>query len=268
MKSIAIFSVPRSGSTWLGQIFNSSPEVLYRFQPNFSYSFPYTLKPEDNEAEILLFYKQLSQTEDPFVCGIKGISGEKNIAFAKIDQAFLVWKEVHYLNLIETLLKNSETRVIGLIRNPLAVISSWISIPKEFNPEWDIKEQWKDAPLKNEGKEYNYFGYNRWKKSCFDFLNYSKLYPQKFILCNYQNLLNDPIETVNGLFSFSGIRFTQETKKFLEFSMSSSEDNPYSVIKNKRNDTAWKENLPSFIVDEIMSDPDFISLNRIFNWVK
>ena len=37
MKNVAIFGVPRSGTSWLGQIFNSSPMVAYRFQPLFSY---------------------------------------------------------------------------------------------------------------------------------------------------------------------------------------------------------------------------------------
>ena len=39
MKRIAIHSVPRSGSSWLGQILNSSLKVCFRFQPLFSYAF-------------------------------------------------------------------------------------------------------------------------------------------------------------------------------------------------------------------------------------
>ena len=38
LKKIAIFSVPRSGSSWLGQIFNSHEDVSFRMQPLFSYS--------------------------------------------------------------------------------------------------------------------------------------------------------------------------------------------------------------------------------------
>lgn len=39
MHKIAIHSVPRSGSTWLGEILNSSANVKYCFQPLFSYKF-------------------------------------------------------------------------------------------------------------------------------------------------------------------------------------------------------------------------------------
>ena len=36
---VAIHGVPRSGTTWLGSIFDSSPNVIYRNQPLFSYAF-------------------------------------------------------------------------------------------------------------------------------------------------------------------------------------------------------------------------------------
>ena len=38
-KIILITGVARSGTSWIGQIIDSSPEVVYRFQPLFSYAF-------------------------------------------------------------------------------------------------------------------------------------------------------------------------------------------------------------------------------------
>ena len=37
MKLIAIHSMPRSGSTWLGSIIDSHPHICYKHQPLFSY---------------------------------------------------------------------------------------------------------------------------------------------------------------------------------------------------------------------------------------
>jgi hypothetical protein len=38
--SIAVISgAARSGTSWLGQILDSSPDVAYRFQPFFAYAF-------------------------------------------------------------------------------------------------------------------------------------------------------------------------------------------------------------------------------------
>ena len=82
-KKIAIFSVPRSGSTWLGQIFNSSPYVAYRFQPNFAYSFSEHLTENATRLEIENFYERLLKTDDPFVNAEISISSRKNIQFEK-----------------------------------------------------------------------------------------------------------------------------------------------------------------------------------------
>ena len=189
MKNIAIFSVPRSGSTWLGQIFNSSPEVLYRFQPNFSYSFPPVLNRESDSDAIEQFHRDLAVCSNPFVCGELSISGKKNITFPKLNPKVLVWKETHFLFLAETLLRNSDTWVIGLVRSPLSVIASWIRIPKEFNPQWDIMTEWRLAQLKNEDRESHYFGYEKWKEATHLFEALQSEFPSRFYLLNYDELL-------------------------------------------------------------------------------
>ena len=39
MQTVAIFGCPRSGTSWLGQLFNAHETVLYRYQPLFAYEF-------------------------------------------------------------------------------------------------------------------------------------------------------------------------------------------------------------------------------------
>src|SRR5690554_5395135 len=124
MNKLALFSVPRSGSTWLGQILNSSPEVAYRFQPNFAYSFPNELSNESTPEEINIFFEELLNTLDPFVNAEISISSKKNIQFEKSKIRTLFFKETHYINSVENLLKNSDTKIIGLVRSPFAVINS------------------------------------------------------------------------------------------------------------------------------------------------
>ncbi len=36
---IGLHGAPRSGTTWIGQIFNSAPQVAFRFQPFFAHAF-------------------------------------------------------------------------------------------------------------------------------------------------------------------------------------------------------------------------------------
>ena len=67
MKRIAIHSVPRSGSSWLGQIFNSSVKVCFRFQPLFSYVFKGYLDEKSSREDILTFFKLIAKSNDDFL---------------------------------------------------------------------------------------------------------------------------------------------------------------------------------------------------------
>ena len=64
---VAIFGVPRSGTSWLGQIMNSSPNVAYRYQPLFSYAFKDYLDEQSSAEDIQHFHEELLTTEDEFV---------------------------------------------------------------------------------------------------------------------------------------------------------------------------------------------------------
>ena len=54
-KTIALFGVPRSGTSWLGQIFDSCPDVIYKYQPLFSYAFKNRLNMQSSFDEISNF---------------------------------------------------------------------------------------------------------------------------------------------------------------------------------------------------------------------
>jgi len=75
MENAAIFGVPRSGTSWLGQIFNSSPNVAYRFQPLFSYAFKSRLNEHSTADDIENFSRDILNTSDEFVTQKKKYSG-------------------------------------------------------------------------------------------------------------------------------------------------------------------------------------------------
>ena len=267
MNNVAIFSVPRSGSTWLGQIFNSLPNVLYRFQPNFSYSFPHSLNELSDSDAINNFYNELISSTDMFVNGKISISGKGNVEFIKDDVSTLVWKEVHNIYITNILLKHTSTKVIGLVRSPFSVISSWIMIPKEFNPNWSVLKEWREANLKNGESTNNFFGYEKWKEITKLFLELENQFPNQFCLVNYDDLLINTEMEVARIFKFCNLEMQQQTRDFLTQSSGKHDADAYSVFKSKKDDLQWKKTLPQFIIDEISKDPDFIELNKIFHWI-
>lgn len=267
MNRVAIFSVPRSGSTWLGQLFNSSPTTLYKFQPNFAYSFEPRLSEHSSTKEINLFFEELIKTNDPFVNAEVSISSKKNILFKKETIDTILFKETHYLNVIENLLKKSDTKVIGLVRSPFAVINSWLKIPKEFDPSWDVKQEWKYAIEKNQNKASNFFGYNKWLEATLMFVQYQKEFGNQFIIINYDDLLKDTLAEVKRLFNFCEIHLNKQTRDFIESSKKKQDNDAYSVFKQKTSDDQWKNELPKFIIEEIKQDKEFIALNDQFQWL-
>jgi hypothetical protein len=257
MDKLALFSVPRSGSSWLGEIINSSPEVIHKFQPNFAYSFSLELKENSSHKEIREFYEQLYKCQDDFVNGNLSISGKKkDFDFVKHNPFTLFFKETHYLNVIENLLKNSDTKILGVVRSPFAVLNSWLHIPKEFNPNWNVAEEW----------EEDFFGYKKWKEACFLFLKLKREYPNQFYLISYDHLLFDTINEVKQLFEFCNIEYTKQTDTFIKQSKTSQSNDAYSVFKKKSDDTGWKKTLPAFIENAIKEDEEFNTLNKIFKW--
>lgn len=59
MKRVAIHSAPRSGSTWMGSIFDSNESVAYRLQPLFSYTHKSQLNSSSVKTDIDKFFEDI-----------------------------------------------------------------------------------------------------------------------------------------------------------------------------------------------------------------
>lgn len=249
MDTVWIFGVPRSGTSWLGQIFNSHPRVAYRFQPLFSYAFKNRLHETSSSQEIDSFFQELYATQDDFVL-------QKSLSFYKESPyTHLVLKEARYLNIIRNLIiKKPNIRIVGIVRNPLSVISSWFKAPKEFKPDWNIFEEWRYAPSKNQNRPEEFFGYEKWKEAVNLFLTYQASYPDNFYLIQYTDLNANTFETIKSVFSFCKLDMHPQTERFLEVSKQRDDHNPYSVFRYQNSDEKWKQFLDSEIVEYIYAD--------------
>ena len=238
MKPIAIFGAPRSGTTWLGQLFNSSPCCLYRYQPLFSYEFKDALSDSSTSLEIKDFHKKLEHAKSEFV-----LTSQQ---FNKIDPTHLVWKEVRYHNITKNLLHSSDIKIIYIQRDPVSVINSWYNAPKEFNKKWNIHEEWLDAPQKNAGKPEEFNGYNKWCEVK-DIHNQNHMaFPDRVKIVDYNILRSDTTNTLKDIFSFCDIDWTSQTEHFINLTKSVHENDHYSVFKSKRSDITLPE---SIIID-------------------
>ena len=263
MNAALLLSVPRSGSSWIGKVLSSSPQVIYRFQPSFAYSFPHRIDEDSSAKEVQVFREALLKTKDPFVCGKITIDGKKIKVDEDINMAdCLVWKEVHNVRMANALLNQSDAKVIGLIRNPLAVLYSWMKAPKEFNPEWDFEQEWKLAELKNAGDPLNFFGFNKWLEAARLFHQLKEKYPNRIHLLSYSKMIADPMGEGQCIFDFLDLEWNTQTESFIKASTSSEEVGTYSVFKKRSEDDAWKGHIAESIVSAVKDELKALSLDQ------
>ena len=236
-KVIGIQGVPRSGTSWLAQIFNSHPDVKLKFQPLFSYALKNEIDDNASDQEINNFYNNMWNNNTDLFLNFKDPIIHKNypVFHKNTTQKYLVFKQVHHHYVINNLLKKDQKiKFILLIRNPLAVMSSWKNAPKEFRPEWNFSEEWQFAKLKNNNMRENYFGYKKWCDVASLFFQLKTEYPDRVYVLNYSDLLTNTIKEIENIFDFSGIgKPNSQTIEFINKSKSINHLDPNSVYKTK-----------------------------------
>lgn len=263
LKNIAILGVPRSGTSWLAHIFNSHPNVVLRFQPLFSYGHKGALTNVSSEKQILRFFQDIRYSKDPFAL-MESDAQKSYPTFDKSDSpTHLAFKETRYLNVMENMLEKCDSvKAIGIVRNPLAVLSSWVSAPREYHHDWNLDSEWRDAPSKNQGKEEEYFGYNKWKEFAEACIRLQQNFPQRFRSVKYEDLLESPHKVTSEIFSFCNLEVDPQVKAFIADSRSRHDADPYSVFRSTTSNDRWKTTLPANIIEAIESDLEGSKLRR------
>lgn len=263
---LSIHGVPRSGTSWLGQIFNSHPDVAYRYQPLFSYTHKNALDLDSSEEDLARVIEEISETQDDFVLQRgSGTLGEVP-EFAEKHPApgRLVMKMVRFHHLLPGWLaaRSVRFRVIALIRHPCAVVNSFLRTPREWRAGWSIAHEWRAAPSKNQGRPEEFYGFERWKEAALLFLRLAHEFPDRVQVVRYESLVADPRATVCQLFAFAGLSPTAQTWDFLDRSQGDDLSHDHGIRKSARVVDRWRDELPGPIAAEIVAELKGTALER------
>lgn len=256
-QKIAIHGVPRSGTTWVGEIINSSPNTAYRYQPLFSYAHKDFLTTASSKTEINDFFTRILNCEDDFTNQkAKRESGDFP-KFKKDYVTHVIYKEVRYINILFNIMrKTDDVTLVAVIRNPLSVINSWLRAPREFRRDlgWSEKEEWRYALKKNLNQPEEFHGYEKWKVATNIFLQLKNIFPDRVYIQKYRDLLEKPADESQNLFDFLQLEVTEQTRAFLRNSASVEREDAYAVFRKDQTDDKWKDELDTAIAEEILTD--------------
>jgi hypothetical protein len=255
--------VARSGTSWLGQLFNSSPEVRFRFQPLFAYEFKNRVNEDSKKSDFNELIHDIYNTESSFLNqDDKRNSGDYPTFLKSEITPHLVFKENRYQNIIEPMMRNcSDINLIGIVRNPNAVLNSWMKNPKEFPPNSDPLNEWRYGDCKNQGHE-DFFGYYRWKEVANLYLDLHEKWPKRVYVVSYEHLVKSTQTIVKEMFTHCSISYQKQTDEFIKNGLIAHNVSAYSVFKEKSVVDNWRKELNPYITKEIMHDLEGTRLER------
>jgi hypothetical protein len=223
----------------------------------FSYTFKSYLGPDSSRTKILEFFEALLKSDDDFLLRTSERNEGKCPKFIKQEPRHILYKEVRYHHILPNLLREDpDLKLVLLLRNPLSTINSWLNAPREFRSDlgWRRTEEWRYALKKNLNRPEEFNGYERWKEASLMFFHLAKEHPQRIVVLNYAELLEDTYGIFEKAFAKLDLDYSEQTRGFLLESCSSLQKDAYSVFRDNPTDSKWIDQLEPEIVEAIRLD--------------
>jgi len=255
-KVIWLFGMPRSGTNWLSQIFDSHPDVRFKLAPLFSYALKNFVNENSSEGDWQLFYEKVYASVDKFMDQTnRRTNGEFPVFSTKEETpGVLVIKENRHHNLIDRIINSAvKPKIIYIVRHPCGSINSWLKSRKEFPQTANPDTEWQTGKCRKTGPE-EFWGFDDWKYLTEKYLELSKAFSDRVYIIRYEHLVDAAKQETERIFDFAGLSLDAQTTTFLEMSQKKHLDNEYSVFKDKKVKDKWKQELPKNIIDKIYSD--------------
>lgn len=251
-----ISGMPRSGTTWLSQIFASSPDVRLKSCPLYSFEFKDALDEKSTARQWEKLFADVYHTKSEFLDQehLRKHGLVPHFEDKHESPRHLIIKSNRFHNLTPHIISlNTRVRFIYIVRHPCATIYSWLSNPREFPADANPLKEWKSGKCRKTGPG-EFWGFDDWKKVTAQALVLGKQYPDRYRIVRYEDLVSDPVRYAQELFRYLDVPFEKQTLEFIEQSHSRHDEHKHSVFKNPALIEAWKEKLDMAIVDECLGE--------------
>jgi hypothetical protein len=255
-RPIFLLGMPRSGTTWLSQVFDAHSEVLVRLSPNFSYALKDRLTLNSDRKAWLEVLGEAASSDDRFLTqDWRRERGDLPVHGSKAQPRNLVIKDTRYFGVYRAGIERlTEARCLFVVRHPCATLNSWID-SAEFPENARIEEEWREGKCRKGFGSGEYWGFEDWCRQTRAFLALQEQDPEHYLVFSFEQLVRDPAANLRSLFSFTGIELSDEVLEFVTRSHERHESDGYSVFKNPHHVLErWRENFPSDIAETITAE--------------
>ena len=254
---LLLLGMPRSGTTWLSQIFESSPDFIVRLSPNYSWPLKNDLNLSSSREEWISSFTSALNTTDEFMThNFRRVTGELSTFPLRPIQTVkrLAIKDTRFHDLYQRCMELfSEAQTIYLVRHPGGMLNSWRR-SKEFPAKAAFADEWRGGACRKIEGPGEYWGFDDWRNLTTHYLTLEKQAPERFRVCRYEELVRNREQVSAELFEFAGCRLHPETCAFLQESMSRHDDRTYSVFKSPSVADRWRSELPGDIQKTIRAE--------------
>ena len=250
--------MPRSGTSWLGEIVNSSPAVRLRVSPPFAYEFKNIVDASSPRADWDDLFEGAYRSDNAFMDQTYRRTSGEYPTFAKQSASppVLCVKFDRFQDVLPRLLElyaADELKAVAIVRNPCAAIHSWLTAPREFPADADPLDQWRSGAVKKEFPG-DFFGFDDWKAITAMQLDMAERHPDRLMVVQYERLVDAPLAVTGRVFDFLGLALEPQTTGFLADCHSRRMDTVYSVYRPPTVKDRWRAALQPEIRDAIHAE--------------
>ena len=256
--------MPRSGTSWLSQIFDSSPQVRFKLSPVFSYEFKNYLNETSTKEQWEYVFQGAYNSENDFMNQTERRKVGQYPTFRNKDSKpeFLVVKDTRFHNLTERMIEVFDNlKIVAIVRHPCGAIHSWLTSPHEFPQDADPMKEWRTGACRKAGYG-EFWGFDDWKIVTRLHVKLEQHIPTSCIIQRYEDLVDDSISETKKLFRFFKLNYTMQTESFLRMSQEIHDDNEHAVFKHPLVKDRWRSELHPSIKETIIEEVKGTELER------
>lgn len=262
-RPVFLLGMPRSGTTWLSQIFKSSEQVKCLLSPNYAYAYKNALY-DDNSAENWerVLSACLENPDDFTSQNMLRKKGDIPDIGKKNTITTLAIKDTRFHDLyINTLQTLPNSKIIYITRDPRGALNSWWQ-SKEFPDDENIQDVFRNGTKRKTEGPGEYWGFEDWQNLTSQYLDLAEKHPDRIYIVQYESLVENCEQETEKLYSFAKIEMTKNVYQFIKQSQSLTVPGDYSVYKPPATASKWKEKFPNNLAQTIEAELKGTNLER------